>query len=188
MKHSKIVKFLFLAMVVSALALSSCRELLTNEKDSSSISISVDLNDIKQQLNESESRSSQSITGSGGAKALVIGAIVVTRNTPYTSGEVLTQAQEDALVEDLANSINYITLVNLPVSKDYIEFLIPPDTAGHWQVVVVAVNFAVDNLGDLADYESKGEITHTGFTPNFYTSGNVGSGVIPITMQLYTEQ
>jgi hypothetical protein len=181
MKHSKIGNFLLLAMMISVLVLSSCKE-LTNEKDSSN-SISVDLNDIKQQLNES--RSSQSISGSGGAKTLVIGAIVVSRSTPYTTGE-LSSFEEDELVEDLVNSINYITLVELPVAKDYVEFQIPPNTAGYWQVVVVAVNFDVNTLGDLDDYESDGgDITHTGFTPQFYTSGNVGSGVIPITMVTY---
>ena len=185
MRHSKIVKFLFLTMIVSALLLSSCKE-LTNKKDSSS-TISVDLNDIKQQLNASD-RASQSITGAGDTKALIIGAIVISRATPYTSGETLTKTEEDALVDDLVNSINYITLVDLPVAEDYVEFLIPPETAGNWQVIVLAINFSVDTIGDLADYESKGDLTHTGFTPRFYTSKNIGSGVIPITMSTYTQQ
>jgi len=186
MKQNNIVKFLFLTMMVSALLLSSCKE-LTNEKDSSS-TISVDLNDIKQQLNAGD-RTSQSVTAAAGVKAFIIGAIVITRDTPYQSGEDLTKSEEDALVDDLTNSINYITLVNLPVAKDYIEFLIPPDTAGHWQVIVIAIDFEANTFSDLENYEDNGgSITHTGFTPNFYTSGSVGSSVIPIEMKEYTQE
>ena len=183
MRCRKIVKFLFLTMIVSVLFLSSCKEFSNDESESKTIS--VDLGKILQQINGDSS--SKSIDAPDGVKALVIGAIVVTeRDTPYTSDTVMTDAVEDEIVDQLVNSINFITIVNLPVSGDYINFLIPPETSAHWQVVVVTTDFPVTTLSDLDGYEDDGgELTHKGFTPKFYTSETVGNDVIEVEMEPY---
>lgn len=179
MKQRLIVKLLFLVMIVSALIFSSCKE-LSNEKSDDTRFV-VDMAHIKNQL---EGPGTNAITGSGGAKGLVIGAIVVTsRDTPYSSGETLTEAEEDTLVDELINSLNYITIANLPIAADFIEFLIPPDTAAHWQVVVIATSNSLSRLDDVdADL-----ITHTGFSTKFYESSTLGSEVVQINMQVHVQ-
>ncbi|MBT4285893.1 MAG: hypothetical protein HOD92_01040 [Deltaproteobacteria bacterium] len=183
MRQRIIVKFLLLTMIVSALFLSSCKEFSNDEGESKTIS--VDLGNILQQLNTDTSL--KSIDAPSVVKGLLIGAIVVTaRTTPYTSDTVMTQTVEDELVTQLTNSISYITIANLPVSGDYINFLIPPDTAANWQVVVVATDFAINTLGDLASYDDAGhKLTHKGFTPRFFTSDTVGNDIIQVDMELY---
>ncbi len=184
MKYQKIVKILFMTLIVLALSLSSCKE-FSNEssENSEEKTLSVDIGNISQQLNDS--KSSQNIVGTGDAKGLAIGAFVITtRDTPYTSGETLTEEEEEDLINDIANSINYITLANLPVNAEYIDFLIPPKTAAHWQVVVVAVDTTISRLADL----DGAEITHTGFSTQFFTTDTLGSEeIIEINMADYVE-
>ncbi len=177
-------------LILIDLTLTGCKELSNDSDDSQTFSI--DLADIKSQLSNNQSSSSDnnvsnSITSST-VKSLVLGAIVVTkRDTPYVSGETLTDAEEDDLAEDALNSANYISIVDLPVADDSIDFLIPPETAGNWQILVVALDFNLDTLGDLDGYESKGSIIYTGFTPNFYTAENIGDEVIEIDMKVYVD-
>lgn len=183
MRNRTIVKFLFLTMIVSVLFLSSCKEFSNDAGESNTVS--VDLGHILQQLDTNSSLNN--IAAPSNVRGLLIGAIVVTaRDTPYTSDIEMTQAVEDELVDQLVNSINYITIANLPVSEDYIEFLVPPDTAAKWQVVVVATDFVVNTLSDLDGYEDDGhELTHKGFTPRFYSSDTVEDSVIQVDMELY---
>ena len=184
MKFQHFKKYLLLILIASV-AVFFFFLYLTNEKDDER-TLTIDMSHIKQQLS-GNSNSSNSITGDGNAQGLLVGAIVInSRDTPYTNADLpLSESEEDALVDDLINSVNYITIANLPVSEDYIEFLIPPATAANWQIVVIAVDFKINTLSDLDSYEDKGEITHAGFTEEFYNSSSVGSQVIQVTMVDY---
>ena len=100
-------------------------------------------------------------------KSIAVGAIVISRATPYDSADDVTEADSEQLVEDAIQSAAFITIEDLPFAGDTISFLIPPDTAGNWQLVAVGSRIDIDVLDD---FQGEDELDRAapiwyGFTP-----------------------
>jgi len=153
--------------------------------------ISIDIQELQRQVGYStDSIANQCeqlprIVSSGGSdatsevKTIALGAIVVTsRDTPYTTDEAPTDEEVEIFKDEVANSVVYISFVDLPTSEDTVDFLIPPPSAGKWQVFAIGVDFELDYLEELAEDEHENSIIYYGFTKDFYTSETI-EGVTP---------
>ncbi len=165
-----------------------------NSVSSGSKSMEIDISEVKEQIgysgqsSSSEEEVSVSVDdveendATSAVKALIIGAIVISKSTPYSLDDALTEDDLEDLAEDVINSQSYITYVNLPTSSSTVEVKVPPPSAGNWQIIVVGVNFTLDSLDDIIDNES--DITYYGFIERFYEYDDVGSSSLGnITMQ-----
>jgi hypothetical protein len=88
---------------------------------------------------------------------VVVGAIVITHpdgsgaDGAFTHDDVanLTDAQRQDLQDDAEQSVQYLSIVQLPSSDDTVEFTIPPANAGNWQIVAVGLRNVRDHVGDI---------------------------------------
>ena len=91
--------------------------------------------------------------------SIVIGAIVITHEKvsgngiePYTIDDVFAgigESQRALLESDLEQSIVFMEIVQLPTDDDSVEFPIPPDNAGKWQLLAVGMRHRIESLGDI---------------------------------------
>jgi hypothetical protein len=170
---------LALLALVAALGLSGCSN--DNPREDGG-TITVDIRGIKQQLGGGSGGFSTSTTGPGDSpattdvKSLIIGAVVITfTDTPLTSDTNIDSGLEDKLADDVINSINYFSIVDLPTSDDFVEFKVPPPGADHWQVAAIGTRNKIAVFEDLSD---ESVAIYYGFTPQFYnTSGDSGPTV-----------
>jgi hypothetical protein len=150
----------------------SCGEFNDNPRETT-MKIMVDISELKKQF-EYSSDSDRSIPGlpeteaNSAVKSLVIGAIVISRDTPYTLDEALTDEDLEDIEDDVLNSAAYIDFVNLPTTEDTVEFLVPPPSAANWQVAAIGVNFEMDYLDQLSEDKHDDAVMYYGFTPQFY--------------------
>jgi len=180
---------LLLAVV---LALAGCKE-LSNDPPEKYGNLVVSLKDIQAQMgikaaqksNTRGSERQQSVSvptateATDAVASLLVGAFVVTsRETPYTADVAITSEIEDNLKEELSGSIDYITIVDLPTEKDYIEFPYPKSTLSKWQVIAVGLNFAIKEFGELAEDEHKDSILYAGFSDRFYQADTIGENEV----------
>lgn len=171
----------FLALAAMALMLSALAGCGNDNPADSGGAMTVDIRGITQQVGAGGGFSTMD-TGVEDSPAetkvesLVIGAVVITfTNTPLTSDTQITDDIENKLADDIINSINYFTIVDLPTSKDFVEFKVPPPGAGKWQVAAVGTRKKIVTFQDLDD-DNVG--IYYGFTPQFFTtSGSSGPDV-----------
>jgi len=161
--------------------------------------LTVDISELKKQFGyssdsdngDSLGKEFRGISGLGetdatsAVESLVIGAIVITaRDTPYTTDEALTDEDMEDIENDVLNSAAYIGFVILPTSDDTIEFLVPPPSAGNWQVAAIGVNFKMDYLEELDETEHDDAVMYYGFTPIFYKYDDIEEDtVFSLTMK-----
>ncbi|HEX7927827.1 MAG TPA: hypothetical protein VF678_09555, partial [bacterium] len=113
-------------------------------------------------------------------KSLIIGAVVITfTDTPLDAGTPITQDLTDKLADDVINSINYFSIVDLPTSADSVEFKVPPPGAGHWQVAAIGTRKQILTYDDL---NSDDVAIYYGFTPQFFTTSGSTNPDVSITM------
>ncbi len=162
--------------------LPGCGEFNDNPRETK-MKLTVDISELKKQFGyssdsdneDSLEKTVRSISelpkteATSAVKSLVIGAIVITaRDTPYTTDEALTDEDMEDIEDDVLNSAAYIDFVNLPTSDDTIEFLVPPPSAGNWQVAAIGVDFEMDYLEQLDETDHDDAVMYYGFTPKFY--------------------
>lgn len=116
-------------------------------------------------------------------KTIVLGAVVIThRDTPYTSEDEVTNAAEDAIEDDLINSVVYFDVVQVDGVNEPVSFLIPPDTAGNWLLIAVGLRDRVTTLGEVDDLPP-GSPIYFGFTfggpDGVPRTGDIGGGAVP---------
>ena len=112
---------------------------------------------------------------------IVIGAIVITHEKvsgngieAYTIDDVaagIGESQEELLKSDLEQSIVFMEIVQLPTDDDFVEFRIPPDNAGQWQLLAVGMRHRIEALSDI---QSDSPIYY-GFIDEFF-NGKVTPG------------
>lgn len=128
----------------------------------------------------------QAIVGPAQGEAVltvVVGAIVISRVSPYTNAEVssgnLSDAERAALEDDAEQSVQFLELVQLPHPEDTISFRIPPENAGDWQLIAVGMRHSITALDQV---QSDSPIWYA-FTDNFQNDiVNVGD-TVTLTMQ-----
>ena len=175
-----------------------CGEFNDNPRETK-MKLTVDISELKKQFGyssdsdneDSLEKTVRSISelpeteATSAVKSLVIGAIVITtRDTPYTIDEALTDDDMEDIEDAVLNSAAYIDFVNLPTSDDTIDFLVPPPSAGNWQVAAVGVNFKMEYLGELDETEHDDAVMYYGFTPIFYKYDDIEEDtVFSLTMK-----
>jgi hypothetical protein len=135
--------------------------------------------------------STQALTFTGGGETvqtLVVGALVINHDKlgngvilPYTSTDILTLTarQRDLLEEDAKQSVIHLEVVPLPWPQNYVEFMIPPENAGPWQVFAVGLRNQVFTVSDIT---SNSPIWY-GFFPGFLNNVTPGQNVGTILME-----
>lgn len=118
------------------------------------------------------------------AKTILVGAIVVTkRGTPYPDDVTPTGSIPKFFGNDLYDSGEYLQLIDLPVTETYIEFKVPPPSAGNWQVIAVAFSTQPELVSDLTETEHKNSAIYFGVNENFFTADDIGTTPVPIKMR-----
>jgi len=173
-------------LILPFLIMTGCQD-LSNDPPQESGNLVVNLGEIQKQLGySSQSHSSKqrldSVTVPGTSDAtdqvrsLLVGAFVVnTRDTPYTKDVAITEDIEENLKDELAGSVDYIKIVNLPTTNDYIEFPYPKSELSKWQVIAVALDFPIKEFGELGEDEHSESILYFGFSTDFYKASTIGA-------------
>jgi hypothetical protein len=170
-----------LLLMVAALGLAGCGN---DNPSTSGGTMKVDIRGLKQQMGVGgPSTMSTGVSDSPATtavKSLIIGAVVITfSNTPLDETTQVTSDLQDKLASDVINSINYFSIVDLPTNDDFVEFKVPPPSAGNWQVAALGTR---DQILTYTDLDDENVAIYYGFSPKFYnTSGDSGPDV-PITM------
>jgi hypothetical protein len=174
-----------------------CKNLNDNPPPLSENKIRIDVGEIQRQISASagvheENRqeapqytltSSETVVSSE-AKTLLIGAVVVTsRSIPYPSGAAVTTSIPEFFGNDLIDSGDFIQLINLPVTETYVEFKVPPQSAGNWQVFAVAFSTQPELVSDLSAEEHKKSAIYFGVKDQFFTAESIGNTPVPVRMQ-----
>ena len=168
-------------LILSVLVITGCKE-LSNDPPEKTGNLVVNLGDIQKQLGLSSSSNrleSSTVPGNSDAtnevKSLLVGAFVVTtRNTPYAKDVAITDEISENLKDELAGSVDYIQIVNLPTDSDTIEFPYPKSDLSRWQVIAVALDFSIKEFAELGEDAHDSSIIYFGFSENFYTAGSIG--------------
>lgn len=174
-----------------------CKDLNDNPPPLAETKIRIDVGEIQRQISASagvhaENRqeapqyalTSSDTDVSSEAKTLLIGAIVVTsRSTPYPSSAAITTSIPAFFGNDLIDSGDFIQLINLPVTETYVEFKVPPQSAGNWQVFAVAFSTQPELVSDLSAEEYKYSAIYFGVKDQFFTAENIGNTPVPVRMQ-----
>jgi len=108
-------------------------------------------------------------------KGMILGAMVVTsRETPYSTEVALNDEIKKNMEDELTNSIEFLGIIKLPNAEQFLEFKVPPETAGKWQIIAVGVDFAIETLDELGEDEHENALIYVGFSKNFYKAEDVG--------------
>jgi len=174
--------------------LTACKE-LSNDPPKETGTLAVNLADIQKQVGvaataDQNTAVSRSVTVPGDSvatnevKSLLVGAFVVTtRSTPYSMDVPITDAVEENVKDDLAASVDYIKIVDLPTADDTIEFSYPKSELSRWQVIAVALDFKIKEFAELGEDAHENSVLYMGFTDSFYTSSTIENvAEVSITM------
>ncbi len=174
-----------------------CKDLNDNPPPVAEDTLRIDVSELQRQMSANVGLSEEnqneapnySVTSSdtdvsSEAKTLLIGAIVVTsRSTPYASSTAITTSIPSFFGNDLTDSGDFIQLIDLPVTETYVEFKVPPSSAGNWQVFAVAFSTQPELVSDLSSGEHKDSAIYFGVKEQFFTADSIGNTPIPVRMQ-----
>ena len=143
-----------------------------------------------QQSASTGASTTQSITFPEGVNekvlTLIVGPIVITHEKtpgggiqPYTSEAEVTDTNRELLEKDAEQSVVYLEIVQLPNPDNAVEFEIPPDSAGRWQLIAVGLRERREALAEILDTDP----IWYGFTPDFLDD-DVKLGVTQFTLTL----
>ncbi len=190
-------------VIFASLLFTSCKEMNDDPADKKA-SLNLNLKNIQHQLGYTDQQIASSrgvssaLTQPGDSPAtstvnvLIIGSITVNGldgrrgNNPYSIFEPLTSDLKDDLEADLTNSANFIETIILPTSSETVEFKLPPEGAGNWQVVAAAVNFSSlsGNTPPTLQEAAEEDILYAGYSSNMYNTPNVLKNGISETLIL----
>jgi hypothetical protein len=168
-------------LLAGVLGLAGCGAFSNDNPSDSGGTITVDLRELAGTMSDGGGHSTL-VAGPGSSdattdvKSIIIGAVVITfTSDPLTADDEISGSVEDDLANDVINSINYFSIVDLPTSEDFVEFKVPPPGSGNWQVAAIGTRVPITTYQDLDD-ESVG--IYYGFSDKFYqTSGSSGPDV-----------
>ena len=172
-------------VILSLLALAACDG---NGNPPNRATLRVDLASLSQQLGATGGYTGQSI-GQGSSPAttpvssLLIGPVVVTfTSDPITVNSTLTDTLVDSLASDVQNSIAYFRIEALPSASDTVEFDLPPEEAGGWQMVAIATSIPINSFDNLVN--SPGSAIYYGFDGIRRRTADISSSqTVTINMQ-----
>lgn len=155
---------LLLASAAFVVVAGGCGDLNDNPNNSS-LGVTVAFNDngsASASGSEPNQQSPQAITSPAGEQVLtlVVGAIVITHEkvpgggiVPYTFADIntLNETQRELLEKDAEQSVVFLEIVQLPTASNFVEFDIPPDNAGKWQLIAVGMRHRIEALDEILD-------------------------------------
>jgi hypothetical protein len=145
--------------------------------------MTVDLRGIKNQLGNGFSTQDTGVAGSTATTAvrsLIIGAVVITfSDSPLSETTQIDSGIEDKFASDVINSINFLSIVDLPTGENFVEFKVPPPSAGHWQVAAIGTKNRIERFQDLDDANVA---IYYGFDDQFHTTSSGSQPDVSITM------
>jgi len=173
-----------------------CKDLNDNPPPEQESQLKIDIASIQEQITASDMTQEESTTGgvvksvsssdtvvSSTARTLLVGAIVVTRrSTPYPEDTTPTTSITRFFGGDLTDSGDFLELIDLPVSQQYIEFKVPPASAGNWQVFAIAFSTQPELISDLSASEHKNSAIYYGTHEEFLSADDMGTTAIPVKM------
>lgn len=178
-----------------ALVIAGCKDLNDDPPPPVDQKLRIDVADIQRQLlvntgtrNEKENRlyalTSDDTVVSSEAKSILMGAVVVTsRSTPFKNDMSIKTNFLNFFGRDLTDSGDFIQIVNLPITETYIEFKVPPPSAGNWQVFAVAFSTQPELVSDLSSTEHKNSAIYFGVNEKFFTAPDIGNTPVPIKLK-----
>jgi hypothetical protein len=185
------IKLTFLGIISVALfsTIIGCK---FDESDSST-KVRIDISELKKKLvtpsqvsesNRNYNVSSPSSDAQTAVRTLLIAPLTtINHGGPYSPDEPFTSDVEEDLKKDAANSVDYINLVQLPTSKDYVEVEMPAISQG-WQLFVAAASLQISSNEDLTDDDKVDSLSYVGFTRQSFTSADEFNGAnVTLTMR-----
>jgi len=141
-------RWLLPLLLGTVLTLGSCAEWNDNPGNT----VRVSLYDIRNQMGFENTLSTllngpEDSAATTGVQALVIGAMKT--DVAYTENDTITVALVDEIKAKAEASAQYFTIVHLAGSPDFVEFEVPPATAGTWQMVAIGTKSAITSLNQL---------------------------------------
>lgn len=129
-------------------------------------------------------------TADGGpVKMIIIGPIVIAAghnkgsgtDGAWTSADIdnISETDRQNLIDDAKQSAQYVSLITLP-NPDTVQFVIPPDGAGNWQLVAVGLNAYEPDLASV----QQTEISWFGFIDHFLNGEIQPGGTLSETLTL----
>ncbi len=177
---------LMLLLAVVPLGLAGC----AGSDSEESGSITIPIQDVQSQLGYSDSAGTNTVNRPTNdeddpatplAKSVVIGAIVVRSRTlaegAYNDRTPITDL-ESQLEDDIRDSAQFITLVNLPSDEEEITVELPPAAATKWQLIGAAFGTQPATKEALGDDETQKATNYIGFDPRFLATNPDGQVVV----------
>lgn len=183
-------RFLIVLIIISVVMMTSCKDFGNNSPQESK-TLRVDISQLQSQMGIAASGNnvSNSISAPGDTpatipiKGLVVGIIKLTeRSTPYSLREALTDDVMDDLKADITNSAEFIEPIGLPVDTNYVEFKLPPPTAGNWQVLAVGLDFKINTIGEIGEDAHKDSAEFFGFSDKEYNTDDYNGETVTFRM------
>lgn len=149
----RLINLLILSLVL-ALGLLSCRGDLPSEKSTIGIDLSSLLKSIPVQNRTSAFTGPNSSDPTRDAiSALVLGPLTFSSHgKAYDPQEPINDSIQEHLKNDLPNTSQYIKIISLPTSGDYLEIEVPSVSDG-WQLFAVGLSKTRGSLEDLGTTE-----------------------------------
>ncbi len=129
------------------------------------------------------------VLGNIPVKSVVVGAIVITHSRdgsgvikPYTDANQVTPANRDLLQTDAEQSVNFLEINLISGDTAEVEFPIPPNAAGPWQLVGIGLKNDLSDKG-LAEITTVDPIFY-GFVDEFLNDKVVPGTVYPSALVL----
>ncbi len=177
---------LILVLAAISLGLAGC----AGSDSEESGSITIPIQEVQSQLGYSDSAGTNSVNrptddeddpATPIARSVVIGAIVVRSRTlaegPYSDQTPITDL-ENQLADDIRDSAQFISLVNLPSAEETITVDLPPAAAAKWQLIGAAFGTQPANKEALGDTETQDSTNYIGFDPRFLSTNPDGQVVV----------
>ncbi len=194
-KKSKKNLLLLVCSLFIGFSLSGCGEFNDNPADKSSVTVNI--KDLQKQLGYDSTNMTRSVdqikqddtNTTTKIESLIIGAVVISRSEPYASDEPFSDEDGEQLGTDVANSIDSLMSVNLPVYNDTIEIQLPVPSSSQWQVVAVGLSKQITSIADFIDEQVEDAddkediISYIGFTENAYNTNDVNE-TTPIEIKM----
>jgi len=184
---------LIILACLAVLAGNGCKDLNDNPPPIQEETARINIEELQLQMNanpgarEEGADRSVTITNTGvssAARKLLVGAFLRTgSSTPVPSDYEITGSVTTFIGDSLTDSADFLQLIDLPTASSYIEFKVPPQSAGNWQVGAIAFSTQPETINDISASEHKFSAVSAGFNASFFAAEDIGNTPIPVKIK-----